>query len=146
MCYNVPTLVASAFFRNTSSIFTARFLTSFTPSISSTLTDFSNSLYFWKITRNKNWGIDRKNNSKSYNTGCRKTYWAHMVDKPIRTVLNVHLIKQEKNIKIIIFSTTCVFCNILEHYCFTASHSRESGELLNKAYKASHVGWQAACS
>lgn len=43
-----PTLVASAFLRNISSIFTAKFLTTFIPSISSTLTDFSNSLYFWK--------------------------------------------------------------------------------------------------
>lgn len=48
------TLVASAFFWKTSSIFTARFLTSFIPSISSTLTVFTNSLCFWKRTH-KTW-------------------------------------------------------------------------------------------
>lgn len=52
---HILTLVASAFFRNISSIFIARFLTSLTPSISSTLTDFSSSLYFCKQPEATGW-------------------------------------------------------------------------------------------
>jgi len=42
----ILTRVASAFFRNISSIFCATFFTTFAPSISSIRTDFSCSLYF----------------------------------------------------------------------------------------------------